>query len=112
MDNRDLVGLRIRNPGNVQDKVVDISFRRRDQLKPDLIWAVLSNVIQSNAMFGLTDRLEVHLDQVRIPVGNGKLAEKTKGRSLDILSAIKKSIVADSSLLVFGTQTNYCDSSS
>jgi hypothetical protein len=94
MDNRDLVGLRIRNPGNVQDKVVDISFRRRDQLKPDLIWAVLSNVIQSNAMFGLTDRLEVHLDQVRIPVGNGKLAEKTKGRSLDVLSAIKKSIVA------------------
>ena len=94
MADRDLVGLRIRNTVNVQDKVVGISFRRRDQLKPDLIWAVLSKVIQSNARFGLTDRLEVHLDHVRIPVGNGKLAEKTKGRSLDVLSAIKKSIVA------------------
>ena len=28
-----------------------------------------------------------------MPVGNGKLAEKAKGRSLDVLSAIKKSIV-------------------
>jgi hypothetical protein len=30
---------------------------------------------------------------VRMPAGNGRTAEKTKGRSLDILSAIKKSIV-------------------
>ena len=71
-----------------------ISFRRRDQMKPDLIWAVLSNVIQSNARFGLTDRLEVHLDHVRIPAGNGKSAEKTKVRSLDVLSSIKRSIFA------------------
>ena len=75
----DLVGVRIRNTENLQDKVLGISFRRRDQMKPDLIWAVLSKVIQSNARFGLTDRLEVHLDHVRIPVGNGKSAEKTKG---------------------------------
>ena len=92
--NRDFVGLRIRNTENVQDKVVGISFRRGDKLKPDLIWAVLSKFIQSNARFGLTDRSEVHIDHVGIPVGNGKLAEKTKGRSLDVLSAIKKSIVA------------------
>ena len=50
-------------------------------------------MIQSNARFGLTDRLEVHLDHVRIPAGNGKSAEKTKGRSLDVLSSIKRSIV-------------------
>ena len=54
----------------------------------------LSKFIQSNARFGLTDRLELHLDHVRILVGNGKLAEKTKGRSLDVLSAIRKRIVA------------------
>ena len=90
----DLVGVRIRNIENVQDKVVGISFRRRDQLKPDLIWAVLCKVIQSNDRFGLTDLLEVHLDLIRIPVGNGKLAENTKGRSLDVLSGIKKSTVA------------------
>ena len=34
------------------------------------------------------------MDHVRIPVGNGKLSEKNKGRSLDVLSCIKKSIVA------------------
>ena len=90
---RDLVGLRIRNTENVEDKVVGISLRRSDQLKPDVVWAVLGKVIQSNAKFGLTDRLEVHLDHVRMPAGNGKRAEKTKGRSLNVLSAIKKSIV-------------------
>ena len=74
--------------------MLGFSFRRRDQMKPGLIWAVLSKVIQSNARFGLTDHLEVHLDHVRIPVGNGKSAEKTKGRSLDVLSSIKRSIVA------------------
>ena len=91
---RDLVGVRIGNTENLQGKVLGISFRRRDQMKPDLIWAVLSTVIQSNARFGLTDRLEVHLDHVRIPVGNGKSAEKTKWRSLDIVSSIKRSIFA------------------
>jgi hypothetical protein len=52
---------------------------------------VLGKAIQSNARFGLTDRLEVHLDHVRMPAGNGR--EKTKGRSLDVLRAIKRSIV-------------------
>jgi hypothetical protein len=42
-------------------------------------------------MFALTDRLEVHVDHVRMPAGNGR--EKTKGHSLDVLSAIKRSIV-------------------
>jgi len=49
------------------------------------------NVVQSNAWFGLCDRLEVHLDHVRMPVGNG--LEKTKGKFLYVLSATKKSIV-------------------
>jgi len=73
--------------------VVGISLRRRDQLKPDVVWAVLGKLIQSNARFALSDRLEVHLDFVRTPAGNGKRVEKTKGRSLNVLSAIKKSIV-------------------
>jgi len=85
-----LVGLRIRNTENVQDKVVGISFRRRDQLKPDVVWGVLGKVVQSNAGFGLCDRLEVHLDHVRMPAGNVRTAKKTRGRSLDVLSAIKR----------------------
>jgi hypothetical protein len=63
---RDLMGLRIRNTENVLDKVVGISFRRRDQFKPDVVWDVLGKVIQSNARFDMTDRLEVHLDHVRM----------------------------------------------
>ena len=35
---RNLVGLRIRNTENVQNKVVGISFRRRDPFEPDLVW--------------------------------------------------------------------------
>ena len=42
-------------------------------------------------MFGLADRLEVHLNHVRMPAGNGRV--KTKGCSLNVMSAIKKSIV-------------------
>ena len=87
---RYLVGLRIRNTENVQDTVVGISFRRREQLKPDVVCGVLGKVVQCNARFGLCERLEVNLDYVRMPVGKGKTAEKTKGRSLDDLSAIKR----------------------
>ena len=91
LPDRDLVGFRIRNTENVQDKVVGISLHRRDQLKADVVWSVVGKVIQSNAEFALTNRLEVHMDHVRMPIGNGR--EKTKGRSFDLLSAIKKSIV-------------------
>ena len=86
-----MLGLIIRNTENVHDKVVGISLRHRDQLKPDVVCAVLGKVIQNNATFGLSDRLEVHLDHVRMPVGNGGV--KTEGRFLAILSAIKTSIV-------------------
>ena len=105
---RDLVGLRIPNTENVQDKVAGISLRRRDQLKADVVWSVLGKVIQSNARFALTDRLEVHLDHVRMLAGNGKRAEKTKGRSLDLLSAIKEYCYCEDSLFVFGSCINNC----
>jgi hypothetical protein len=59
---RNLVGLRIRNSENVQDKVVGICLRRRDQFKPDMVWDVLGKVVQGNARFALCDRLKVHLD--------------------------------------------------
>jgi len=91
VNNIDLVGVRIRNTENTQDKVFGISFRRREQLKNDLVWEFFSIVIQSNARFGFTDRLEVHLVHVRMPAVNG--LENTKGRSLNVLSAIKRSIV-------------------
>ena len=42
-------------------------------------------------MFGLTNRLEVCFDHVRMPLGKGRVT--TKGRSLDIMGAVKRSIV-------------------
>jgi len=84
---RYLVGLRIHNTANLQHKVVGISLRRRHKLKPDVVWSVLGKVIQSNNTFILTDHLEVHLDHVRMSVGNGR--EKTIWRSLYVLNAIK-----------------------
>ena len=97
----DFVGLRIRNTGNVQDNEVGISLRRLDQLKPDVVWGVLGKVVQSNARFGLPHRLEVHLDHVRMTAGNGKRAEKTKGKSVRVMSAIKMSIVVVKAAMYF-----------
>jgi hypothetical protein len=77
--------------------VVGIRLSRRDQLKVDVVWSVLGKVIQRNDRFALTDRLEVHLDHVRMPVGNGR--EKTKWRSISVWSAIKRSIVLKTAFL-------------
>ena len=66
--------------------MVGIGLRRRDQLKAYVVWGVLAKVIQGNAKFALSGRLEVHLEYVRMPVGNG--AVKTKERSLEVMSAI------------------------
>jgi len=56
-----------------------INLRHRDHLTTDVVWTVLGKVIQSIVRFGLSDRLEVHLDHVRMPAGKDKRAEKTKG---------------------------------
>ena len=42
---RDLADLRIRNTENVEDKVIGISLRPRDQHKPHVVRAVLGRVI-------------------------------------------------------------------
>jgi len=56
-----------------------------------VVWVVLGKVIHSNLRFGVSDRLEVRLDHIRTPAGNGGV--RTKGRSLDVMIAIKKIIV-------------------
>jgi len=81
--------------------MVSISLWRRDQFKPDDVWDVLGKVIQSNARFGLTDYLEVHLDHVRMPFDNGKRAEKTIGRPLNVLSAINSNIIVKTVFFVW-----------
>jgi hypothetical protein len=101
------VGLSIRNTENLQDKAVGLSLRRRDQLRAGVILDVLGKVVQSTARFGLVDRLEVHLDHISMPVGNGKHAQKTKGRSLNLLSAVKRRTVLVKAAFLSASRPNY-----
>jgi len=50
-------------------------------------------IIESNARFDLSGHFEVHLDHVKVPARNDRMAEKTNGRSLVVMSATKMSIV-------------------
>jgi hypothetical protein len=74
-----LVCLKISNSINVQDKMIDISLKRCDQLKPDVFWDMLRKIIQNNASICLIYHLKVHLDHARMPAINGKGAESRKG---------------------------------
>jgi hypothetical protein len=56
-DDTDIVGITISNEENVQNKMIGICFRRKDQLTPDVIWSVFGKVAQSNARFNAVDKL-------------------------------------------------------
>jgi hypothetical protein len=87
----DMVGVAIRNDVNQNDRDVGISFRRRDQLSADVIWSVFERVAQSNARFNALDTLTIVVHRVGIPVGFGRV--KTKGRPVDVMAHIKRSII-------------------
>jgi hypothetical protein len=86
-----MVGLTITNDQNVGDKAVGISFRRKDQLSAESVWAVFEKVIQSNARFNALDRLTIQIHAVRMPSGSG--STKAKGRPLSVMAHLKRSIV-------------------
>jgi hypothetical protein len=67
---------------------VGISFRRKDQLSAEAIWAVFEKVIQSNARFNALDRLTRQIQAVRMPFGSG--GTKAKGRPLSVMAHLKK----------------------
>ena len=52
----DMVGITITNEINVRDKAIGISFRRKDQITPEVIWSVFEKVAQSNARFNALDK--------------------------------------------------------
>src|SRR5215471_17718065 len=76
----DMVGITIRNVENEADKPIGFSFRRRDQIASDVIWALLEKVGQSNERFNALDKLVINVQIVKMPTGFGKTALKTKGR--------------------------------
>jgi hypothetical protein len=85
----DMVGVAIRNDVNQND--ITIRFRRRDQLSADVIWIVFERVAQSNARFNALDPLTIVVHRVGMPVGFGRV--KTRGRPVDVMVDIKRSII-------------------
>jgi hypothetical protein len=90
-EDSDMIGITISNEVNVQDKAIGISFRRKDQITEDVIWAVFEKVAQSNARFNALDKLVMTIHSVKMPIGHGRIARK--GRPLEVMAHLKRSIV-------------------
>jgi len=90
LEDSDMVGITISNDVAVKDRAIAISFRRRDQIKGDVIWSVFEKVAQSNARFNALDKLVMTVHSVRMPAGNGGSKIASKGRPLEIMARLKK----------------------
>jgi len=88
-----MVGVTISNEVNVQDKAIGISFKRNDQIKGDVIWSVSEKVTQSNARINASHKLVMTVHSVKMPLGSGGEGITTKGRTLDVMAHLKRSIV-------------------
>jgi len=55
--------------------------------------SVFSKVAQSNARYNAMDRLIVVIHSVKLPVGFGKTAVKSKGRPISVMAHVKHSII-------------------
>jgi hypothetical protein len=92
VEDTDMVGILIQNK-NTQKEPIGFSFRRKDQLCMEVIWKLFVKLAQSNAIFNALDPLIVTVHSVNVPVGFGGNGLKSKGRQLDILAHLKRSIV-------------------
>jgi len=92
-DDSDMLGVSIRNEVYMRDKAIGISFRRKDLLSSDVIKNVWQKVTQSNSRFNALDKVVLEVHSVKMPVGFGGDGRKTKGRPLDVLAHLKRSIV-------------------
>jgi hypothetical protein len=88
----DMMGVAIRNEVNHSDKPIGLSFRRRNQMSGDVIWSVFEKVSQSNSRSNALDTLTIEVHAVKMPVGFGRFAIKTKGRPLTLIPLFKISI--------------------
>ena len=86
----DMVGIAIHNEVYQNDRLIGISFRRRDRLSGNVIWSVFEKMSQSNSRFHALDTLTV-VHSVRMPVGFG--GSKSKVRPLSVMAHLKKSII-------------------
>jgi len=77
-EDSDIVGVTISNEVNVQDKVIGISFRRKDQIMGNVIWSVFE-VAQTKARFNALDNLVMTVHSVKKPVSFGGGCITNKG---------------------------------
>jgi len=91
LEDNEIIGITISNEVNVKDRPIGISFRRKDQIKGDVIWSVFEKVDQSNARFNALDTLVMTVHSVRMPIGHGRIA--TKGRPLESKVHLKTSFI-------------------
>jgi hypothetical protein len=89
IEDSDMVGVVIKNEN--KDKPIEFSFQRKDQLSVEVIWKPFEKVAQCNAKFNALNPLIMTVHSVKVPVGFGGV--KTKGRQLDTMAHLKKSIV-------------------
>jgi hypothetical protein len=108
-DDSDVVGITISNEENAQDNAIGISFRRRDQLTPDVIWPVFGKVAQSNARFSALNKLVFNIHYVKMPIGDGGEGITTKGRPLAYIAHLKRSIVEVKAEILSGPHLNDSD---
>jgi len=76
----------------MRDKANGISFSRKDQLSTDVILNVWQKVTQSNSRSNALDKLVFEIHIVKMPVGFWCDGRKTKGRPLDALAHLNRSI--------------------
>jgi len=88
-----MVGITIQNQVNQNVKRIGIRFRRKDQISGSVIWSVFERVSQSNSRFIALDTLVVTVHSVKMPLGFGRRAIKSKGRPLSVMAHLKRSIV-------------------
>lgn len=69
-----------------------VSFRKSSQLTPEVVWDVISSVVQSNQNLMSDSTFELHLTKVKIPAGRGRL--RVKGVGYETLVRNKKGIVS------------------
>jgi len=89
----EMLGTTIHNRVDQNDKPIRISFRCKDQMAGDVICTLFEKVSQTNARSNALDMLTMTAHSVRMPVGFGKRATKSKGRPLSDMAHLKRSVV-------------------
>ena len=93
LSDSEMVGITIQNRVNQNDKLIGIIFRRKDQLAGEVTWSLVEKVSQSYFRFKGLDKLIMNVHSVRMPVGFGKPAMKSKGHPLAVMAQLKTSVV-------------------